>query len=153
MVGTALITEPEQWECKKGRIVVFQLVDGRLQQITEIDTKGAPYVLREFNGKLLAAINSSMRLFDMNSMHELYNESSFFVSTLSLLLKTKGDFVVVGDLTRSISVAKYSPIGGTFEVLGCDGEATWLSALEIIDDDTYIGADNSYNLFVVQKDV
>ena len=33
-----------------------------------------------------------------------------------------------------------------------DYSPNWMSAVEIIDDDTFLGAENSYNLFTCQKD-
>lgn len=59
VVGTALIN-PEESEPKQGRIVIFQYQDNKLLQIHEKDIKGACYSLVEFNGKLLASINSTV---------------------------------------------------------------------------------------------
>jgi len=33
-----------------------------------------------------------------------------------------------------------------------DSNPNWMAAVEILDDDTFLGAENSYNLFVCQKD-
>jgi len=33
-----------------------------------------------------------------------------------------------------------------------DSNPNWMSAVEILDDDTFLGAENSFNLFVCQKD-
>ena len=33
-----------------------------------------------------------------------------------------------------------------------DFNAKYMTAVEILDDDTYLGAENSHNLFVCQKD-
>lgn len=151
IVGTSFIN-PDELEPKTGRIIIFHLTDGKLQQVAEKDIKGAPYVLLEFNGKLLTAINSTIRLFEWTQMHDLHNECTYFNSVLTYFLKTKGDFVVAGDLLRSISLLSYKPLGGTFDEIAADPETSWLSSIEIIDDDTFIASDNSFNLFVVQKD-
>lgn len=57
--GTAVVN-PDETESKQGRIVIFQFQDGKLQQITEKEVKGATYCLVEFNGKLLACMNSTV---------------------------------------------------------------------------------------------
>jgi DNA damage-binding protein 1 len=60
VVGTAIVI-PDESEPKQGRIVIFQYVDGKLQQIAEKEVRGACYSLAGFNGKILAAINSTVR--------------------------------------------------------------------------------------------
>ncbi|KAH9394713.1 DNA damage-binding protein 1 [Tyrophagus putrescentiae] len=151
IVGTSFIN-PEELEPKQGRIIVFHLVDGKLQQVAEKEIKGAPYVLQEFNGKLLAAINSTIRLFEWTPMHDLHNECTYFNSVVSLFIKTKGDFVIVGDVLRSITLLIYKPLGGNFDRIATDLDTAWLSSIDMIDDDTFIGSDNNFNLFTVQKD-
>jgi DNA damage-binding protein 1 len=61
IVGTALVN-PEESEPKQGRIILFQYQDGKLHQVAEKEIKGACYSLVEFNGRLLASINSTVRL-------------------------------------------------------------------------------------------
>lgn len=109
-------------------------------------------MLQEFNGKLLAAINSTIRLFEWTPMHDLHNECTYFNSVVSLFIKTKGDFVIVGDVLRSITLLIYKPLGGNFDRIATDLDTAWLSSIDMIDDDTFIGSDNNFNLFTVQKD-
>lgn len=59
IVGTALVN-PEESEPKQGRIIMFLYQDGKLQQVAEKEIKGACYTLVEFNGRLLASINSTV---------------------------------------------------------------------------------------------
>ena len=59
VVGTAFVN-PEESEPKQGRIIMFLYQDGKLQQIAEKEIKGACYSLVEFNGRLLASINSTV---------------------------------------------------------------------------------------------
>lgn len=116
---------------------------------------GAPYCLAEFNGKLLAAINSSVRLFEWSSTtseKELRLECSHFTFIIALYLKTKGDFILVGDLMRSVTLLLYKPMESSFEEIAKDYQPNWMTAVEVIDDDTFLGAENSFNLFTCQKD-
>jgi CPSF A subunit region. len=59
VLGTAVV-HPEENEPKQGRIIIFHYDDGKLQQIAEKEIKGACYSMCEFNGKLLASINSTV---------------------------------------------------------------------------------------------
>ncbi|CAI0545440.1 unnamed protein product [Linum tenue] len=153
-VGTAYVL-PEENEPTKGRILVFSIEDGKLQLITEKETKGAVYSLNAFNGKLLAAINQKIQLYKWmlrdDGSRELQSECGHHGHILALYVQTRGDFIVVGDLMKSISLLIYKHEEGAIEERARDYNANWMSAVEILDDDIYIGSENNYNLFTVRK--
>ncbi|KAI4297447.1 hypothetical protein L6164_037338 [Bauhinia variegata] len=153
-VGTAYVL-PEENEPTKGRILVFVVEDGKLQLIAEKETKGAVYSLNAFNGKLLAAINQKIQLYKWvlreDGTHELQSECGHHGHILALYVQTRGDFIVVGDLMKSISLLIYKHEEGAIEERARDYNANWMSAVEILDDDIYLGAENNFNLFSVRK--
>ncbi|CAL0325072.1 unnamed protein product [Lupinus luteus] len=153
-VGTAYVL-PEENEPTKGRILVFSVEDGKLQLIAEKETKGAVYCLNAFNGKLLAAINQKIQLYKWvlrdDGTHELQSECGHHGHILALYVQTRGDFIVVGDLMKSISLLIYKHEEGAIEERARDYNANWMSAVEILDDDIYLGAENNFNLFTVRK--
>jgi DNA damage-binding protein 1 len=151
IIGTAMVI-PDESEPKLGRILMFHYADGKLQQVAEKEIKGACYSLVEFNGRLLASINSTVRLFEWTVEKELRLECSHFNNIIALYLKTKGDFILVGDLMRSMTLLAYKPMEGLLEEIARDYQPNWMTAIEVLDDDTFLGAENSFNLFVCQKD-
>ena len=90
-----------------GRILVFYMSDDReVQLVSEKGTKGAVYVLNAFNGKLLAGINNKVQLYrwaDKDGASELQSECGHHGHVLALYMQSRGDFIVVGDLMRSIT--------------------------------------------------
>ena len=46
----------------------------------------------------------------------------------------------------------HHPLQDAFEEIARDGNVKWMSAVEILDDDNFLGGDISHNLFVCQKD-
>ncbi|KAG1672861.1 DNA damage-binding protein 1 [Nymphon striatum] len=150
IVGTAIINAEES-EPKLGRIIVFLYSDGKFQQIHEKEIKGSPYSMVEFNKKLLCGINSAVELYDWTSDRELRLECTHFNNIIALYLKQKGDFILLGDLMRSMSLVAYRPLEGSLEEIGRDYQPNWMCAVEILDDDTFLGAENCFNLFVCQK--
>ncbi|XVF45973.1 hypothetical protein PTKIN_Ptkin02bG0250700 [Pterospermum kingtungense] len=153
-VGTAYVL-PEENEPTKGRILVFVVEEGKLQLIAEKETKGAVYSLNAFNGKLLAAINQKIQLYKWmlreDGTRELQSECGHHGHILALYVQTRGDFIVVGDLMKSISLLIYKHEEGAIEERARDYNANWMSAVEILDDDIYLGAENNFNLFTVRK--
>lgn len=151
LVGTGFVN-PEEPEPKVGRIIIYQYADGKLKPVAEKEVKGACYSLVEFNGKVLASINTTVRLYEWTNEKDLRLECSHFNNVFALYIKTKGDFILVGDLMRSITLLQYKQMEGSFEEIARDYEPNWMTAVEIIDDDNFLGAENSNNLFICQKD-
>jgi DNA damage-binding protein 1 len=58
---------------------------------------------------------------------------------------------IVGDLMRSISVVQYYPQHDTLEEIARDFNTNWTTAVEMLNDDIYLGAENWNNLFVLRR--
>ena len=57
----------------------------------------------------------------------------------------------VGDLMKSISLLLYKAEESQLELRARDYSSNWMTAVQMLDDDTYLGAENSYNLFTCRK--
>ena len=183
VVGTAYALEDEP-EPSRGRILVFKVSSinsndsstittgateatddasaninmKRLELVTQADTPGAVYTLKQFNGNLLAGVNSKIQLYEwsntdegVNVPKELNSKCGLHGHILALYLQTRGDFILVGDLMKSISLCVYKPLEGMIEEIARDFNANWMTAIGILDDDTFIGAEDAFNLFVAKK--
>jgi len=53
---------------------------------------------------------------------------------------------------RSMTLLQYKSMEGTFEEIARDYNPNWMTAIEIVDDDTFLGTDNAFNMFVCTKD-
>lgn len=58
---------------------------------------------------------------------------------------------IVGDLMRSISVVQYYPQHETLEEIARDFNTNWTTAIEMLTNDVYLGAENWNNLFVLRR--
>ncbi|KAJ0084049.1 hypothetical protein Patl1_30303 [Pistacia atlantica] len=99
---------------------------------------GTAYVLREENEP--TKLYKWMLRDDGNQ--ELQFECGHHGHILALCVQTHGDFIVVGDLMKSISLLIYKHEEGAIEERAHDYNANWMSAVEILDDDIYLGAEN-----------
>ncbi len=52
---------------------------------------------------------------------------------------------------KSIYLLMYKPEEGVLEIRAKDFHSNYMTAVDILDDDTYLGAEISYNLFTVRK--
>ena len=93
-----------------------------------------------------------VRLWEWTTEKDLRLECSHFNNVLALYLKTNDDFILVGDLTRSITLLQYKAMEGSFEEISRDFACNWMCAVEILDHDTFVGAENAMNIYVCQRD-
>jgi len=73
---------------------------------------------------------------------------------LALYLKARGDYVLVGDLYRSMTLLQYKAgeETGTLEEAARDFNSNYMRAVEILgDDDHFLGADDNGNIFSVRR--
>jgi DNA damage-binding protein 1 len=70
---------------------------------------------------------------------------------LVLYIATRGDFILVGDLMKSVTLLQWSAASGQLTELARDYNSNWVTAVECLDDDTFVGAENSLNVFVTRK--
>lgn len=152
VVGTAFVNNDEP-EPKQGRLVVYKWApDSSLQQVAELSVKGCPYSLCDYDRKFLAGINASVALVELNSRRDLHIECTYINTTMALYLKRRGDLIVMGDLMRSMSLFTYKSLHADFEEIARDFNSAWMTEIEILDDNTFLGAEHLYNLFVCQQD-
>ena len=65
--------------------------------------------------------------------------------------QSRGDFILVGDLMKSVSLLQCTAASGELKELSRDFNANWMTAVSFLDDDTFLGAENWYNLFTTRK--
>jgi DNA damage-binding protein 1 len=165
VVGTAFCLPGEQ-EPSKGRILVFQLTEQKkLAKVTELDVPGAVYTMSTFQeGKLVAGVDSKLQIYtwsvvESDGSRVLRRECGHHGHIIVLYIAVRGDFVVVGDLMKSVSLLQYKPPGsngssdgvGSIEEVAKDFDANWMTAVSTIDDHTFIGAEHEYNIFTVRR--
>ncbi|KAK9711909.1 DNA damage-binding protein 1a [Basidiobolus ranarum] len=155
-VGTAYMIEKES-EPQSGRILIFRLAPDSRQLLLMLSQRvnGAVYNINQFNGRLLTGINNQVNLYHWSnspeSEPELIQICSHRVHILALYIATRGDFLIVGDVLRSITLLTYNAMDGLFEVAANDYSTNWLSSAEILDGDTFIGAETAGNIFIVKQ--
>jgi DNA damage-binding protein 1 len=151
VVGTALV-RPEEKEATVGRILIFQANGNKLELLCQKIEEGAVYQVRPFNGKILNSVNSSIYLYKLTDDMNLHQECSYKNNILALYLKTKGDFVLVGDILRSLKLLVYREEEHILEEIAVDHNISpcFCTSIELIDDENYIACDGRH-VFICQK--
>ncbi|KAI8927951.1 mono-functional DNA-alkylating methyl methanesulfonate N-term-domain-containing protein [Entophlyctis helioformis] len=152
IVGTGFAF-PHEDEPTRGRILVLTVTSTRqLRLVHEYEIRGSAYSLTTAQGKLIAGVNSKVLVLRWNADAALLElESTNHGHVLALTLASRGDFVLVGDLMKSVTLLALNAQTGCLEEVARDHDTSWMTAVGMVDDDLYIGADSSYNLFAVRR--
>lgn len=70
---------------------------------------------------------------------------------MALYVSVKNDVIAVGDLMKSVSLLKYDPNESSITEIARDFNPNWMTAVDTLDEDSYLGAENSFNLFTLRK--
>ncbi len=158
-IGTAYINEDEH-EPSQGRILVFEVVtdngERKLRLVCEKETAGCVYSLCPFNGKLVAGINSKIQVFSLGekeSSKELVKNGGHHGHILALHVRAIDDFIIVGDLIKSMSVLQYKSIDETIEEIAREYNSNWMTAIHVLNSESFLGAENGSNLFTLRRNV
>lgn len=174
VVGTAQVVA-EELEPSRGRILVFDVTaDQKFVLIAEKETKAAVYSLTGIVGRLAAGIANRVQIFKLLlkddkggvgssasaaasssafAVHaELQPECSVAEHTMVLHLKARGEYLVVGDVQRSLSLLRYKPLESSLEEASRDFNSSMLRSVEVVPalDDLYLAMDDHGNLFALK---
>ncbi|CAG9461183.1 unnamed protein product [Pedinophyceae sp. YPF-701] len=153
-VGTAVIDSAEE-EPKQGRIAVYCVEGGKLEEVCDKQAAGAVYALEPFEGRLLVTINNKVFVMGLkrgaDGKPELEPICGFTGQVLSLYLAHRGDFVLMADLMRSVTLLTYQRDPPKLTERAQDYQMAWPMAISILDDSTFAMADSYSNITVLAK--
>ncbi|VUZ42218.1 unnamed protein product, partial [Hymenolepis diminuta] len=146
VLGTAFVMLDEI-EPKKGRIHVLRWDPKveELQQIGVFEVLGSPNVIRDFDGRLVAGIGSSVRIYNFSDK-KLNQESVNNENIVTLFVRTHKDYILVGDIMRSCTLLQFKAEKSSLEVIARHNCPRYVSALEMLDEDHFITADMEGNI-------
>lgn len=171
---------PGEDEPSRGRIIIFQcttdssnnIFSRRVKQVAEVQVKGGVFSLCPFyNGTILASMNSKTRMckligtpenngtLDLKIVGAGHHGHIMSLHVKSLAqdyedspeTKKREQLAIIGDMVRSISVVKYYTEFQTLEEVARDYNQNWVTAIEMLTDDIYLGAENFNNIFALQR--
>ena len=160
VLGTAY-SIPEENDPTRGRILVFEMDSERRPiLVAEKEVKGAVFSIDSIAaGKLVTGISSKVRLYrlvqrdDGTKSFDLQYECGHQGHFLSLYVKARKDYVLVGDLMRSVSLLEYKLADGTLQEVSRDFNTNYMRAIDIIDDNHFVGTEDKGNIFIVRRPV
>lgn len=156
VVGTAKEL-PNEEDLKEGRILVFRVVNGQCVLVAERPVQGVVYSLCSYKGMLIAGVGPEVRVLSMSERRDgvldIQEEDRHLGHILAYRISLRGDFILVGDLLKSVMVLTCKKNGGTvqLEEVARDNDIVWVTASEVLDDESYIVAEHSKHLYTYRR--
>ncbi|KAI8100016.1 CPSF A subunit region-domain-containing protein [Halteromyces radiatus] len=155
-VGTA-ITLPSEPQRSIGRLIMYQVLsDQTYHMVDAINVPGVVYCIKSYKNSIVAAVNGTLYYLDSFKPESVVGEKlnmsqKIHANVLALDLDTHGDLILVGDFMQSISLVKLNDQDtSAMTTIANDYNANWMTAVKMVADDVYIGAEMSHNLFTMK---
>ncbi|KAJ3288595.1 DNA damage-binding protein 1a [Borealophlyctis nickersoniae] len=158
VVGTCYV-RPTEDQPSEGRILVLMVnQDRQLELVSETTASGSVYCLGEVDGKIVAGVNGKVQMYTWSRTPasdrirgSLTPTVSHYGFMVALTISVRGEFILVGDMIKSVTLLRYNPADDSLELVARDNDPTWVTAADMIDDDLYIMCENGYNLKAVRR--
>lgn len=152
VVGTGkdMVMNPRSFS--EGYLHVYRFQDdGReLEFIHKTKVEEPPMALLAFQGRLLAGIGKSLRIYDLG-MRQMLRKAQEEVGPQQIVsLNSQGGRIVVGDVQQGITYVVYKPQTNKLIPFVDDFVARWVTCSTLVDYESVAGGDKFGNIFIVR---
>ncbi|KAJ0159850.1 Pre-mRNA-splicing factor RSE1 [Colletotrichum tanaceti] len=152
IVGTGkdMVVNPRQFS--EGYIHVYRFSeDGHeLEFIHKTKVEEPPSALLGFQGRLLAGIGQTLRIYDLGLRQMLRKAQADVAPQLIVSLSTQGSRIIVGDVQHGITYVVYKPTTNKLIPFVDDTISRWVTCTTMVDYETVVGGDKFGNVFLVR---
>ena len=152
VVGTGkdMVVNPRQFS--EGYIHIYRFSeDGReLQFIHKTKVEEPPQALLAFQGKLLAGIGKTLRIYDLGLKQLLRKAQAEVAPQLIVSLSAQGNRIVVGDVQQSVTYVAYKPATNKLLPFVDDTVARWTTCTTMVDYESVASGDKFGNMWIVR---
>lgn len=152
IVGTGkdMVVNPRSFS--EGYLYVYRLQEeGReLEFIHKTKVEEPPQALLAFQGKLLAGIGKTLRLYDLGLRQMLRKAQAEVAPQHIMSLNTQGNRIVVGDVQQGVTYVVYKAASNKLIPFVDDTIARWTTCTTMVDYESVAGGDKFGNVFIVR---
>jgi splicing factor 3B subunit 3 len=152
VVGTGkdMVVNPKS--SSEGYLHVYRFQEGgrELEFIHKTKIEEPPMALIPFQGKLLAGIGKTLRLYDLGMRQMLRKAEAEVTSQQIVSLSTQGSRVIVGDVQQGITYVAYKAATNKLVPFADDTIARWTTCSTMVDYESVAGGDKFGNMFIVR---
>ncbi len=152
VVGTGkdMIVNPRS--SSEAYIYIYRFQEGgrELEFIHKTKIEEPAMALLPFQGKLLAGIGKTLRMYDLGMRQLLRKAQAEVVPQQIVSLNTQGNRIVVGDVQQGVTAVVYKPGSNKLIPFVDDNIARWTTCTTMVDYESVAGGDKFGNMFIVR---
>ncbi|KAH6850190.1 CPSF A subunit region-domain-containing protein [Chaetomium sp. MPI-CAGE-AT-0009] len=152
IVGTGkdMVLNPRKFS--EGYIHVYRFhEDGRdLEFIHKTKVEEPPMALIPFQGRLLAGIGKTLRVYDLGLRQLLRKAQGEVAPQLIVSLQTQGSRIIVGDVQQGITYVVYKPESNKLLPFADDTINRWTTCTTMVDYESVAGGDKFGNIWILR---
>ncbi|KKY32709.1 putative pre-mrna-splicing factor rse1 [Diaporthe ampelina] len=152
IVGTAkdLILNPRQFTEGYIHIYRFQENGRELEFIHKTKVEEPPMALLPFQGRLLAGIGTTLRIYDLGLRQLLRKSQAEVTPNLIVSLQAQGNRIVVSDVQQGVTYVVYKPETNKIIPFVSDTVNRWVTSTTMVDYESVAGADKFGNVWILR---
>lgn len=152
VVGTGkdMVVSPRSSSAGFIHVYRFQNDGKELEFIHKTKVEEPPLALLGFQGRLLAGVGSSLRIYDLGMRQMLRKCQADVVPNLIVGLQTQGSRIIVSDVQESIVYVVYKFQENRLIPFVDDVVARWTTCTTMVDYETVAGGDKFGNLWLLR---
>ncbi|KAJ6446550.1 splicing factor 3B subunit 3 [Purpureocillium lavendulum] len=152
VVGTGknIVVNPRSFS--EAHINIYRLGnEGReVEFVHRTAVEDLPMALLPFQGKVLAGIGKTLRMYDLGMRQLLRKAQAEAAPQQIVSLNTQGNRIVVGDVQQGITYVAYKPASNKLIPFADDTVARWTTSTAMVDYESVAGGDKFGNIFIVR---
>jgi splicing factor 3B subunit 3 len=152
IVGTGkdMVLNPRKFT--EGYIHVYRFhEDGRdLEFIHKTKVEEPPMALIPFQGRLLAGIGKTLRVYDLGLRQLLRKAQGDVAPQLIVSLQTQGSRIIVGDVQQGVTYVVYKPESNKLIPFADDTVNRWTTCTTMVDYESVAGGDKFGNVWILR---
>ncbi|KAG6007091.1 Pre-mRNA-splicing factor rse1 [Claviceps maximensis] len=152
IVGTGkdVIINPRSFSEAYIYVYRFQEEGRELEFIHKTKIEEPPLALLPFQGKLLAGVGKTLRIYDLGMRQMLRKAQAEVAPHQIVSLNTQGSRIIVGDVQQGVTYVTYKPATNKLIPFVDDNTARWTTCTAMVDYESVAGGDKFGNIFIVR---
>ncbi|KAL2273014.1 hypothetical protein FJTKL_05632 [Diaporthe vaccinii] len=152
IVGTAkdLILNPRQFTEGYIHVYRFQENGRELEFIHKTKVEEPPMALLPFQGRVLAGIGTTLRVYDLGLRQLLRKSQAEVTPNLIVSLQAQGNRIVVSDVQQGVTYVVYKPETNKIIPFVSDTVNRWVTSTTMVDYESVAGSDKFGNVWILR---
>jgi splicing factor 3B subunit 3 len=152
VVGTGkdIVVSPRSFTAAYIYVYRFQEDGKELEFIHKTKVEEPPLALLGFQGRLLAGVGTTLRIYDLGMKQLLRKCQAEVVPNLVVGLQTQGSRIIVSDVQESVVYVVYKQQENLLIAFVDDVVARWTTCTTMVDYETVAGGDKFGNLWLLR---